>query len=113
MLNQQEWRRAEETGAPFQGYEMHVGQTSGPDLARPLLRFADGQLEGATSANGRVAGAYVHGLFAADRQRAAWLALLGANSALQYEATVEHALDELAQHLAAHLDLDAMLKFAR
>ncbi len=101
------------TGAPFQGYEMHVGQTSGPDLARPLLRFADGQLEGATSANGRVAGAYVHGLFAADRQRAAWLALLGANSALQYEATVEHALDELAQHLAAHLDLDAMLKFAR
>ena len=67
-------------GAPFQGYEMHVGETDGPDCARPLLRFADGRLDGAISADGRVAGAYVHGLFADDRQRAAWLAPLGAAS---------------------------------
>ena len=37
-------------GAPFRGYEMHVGETTGPDCARPLLRFADGQLDGAISA---------------------------------------------------------------
>ena len=36
-------------GAPFRGYEMHVGETSGPDCARPLLRFADGRLDGAIS----------------------------------------------------------------
>jgi adenosylcobyric acid synthase len=100
-------------GAPFEGYEMHVGRTDGPDCARPLLRFAEGRVDGAVSADGRVAGAYVHGLFAHDRQRAAWLASLGAGSELEYEATVERTLDELAAHLGAHLDLDAMLSAAR
>jgi adenosylcobyric acid synthase len=99
--------------APFRGYEMHVGRTAGPDCGRPLLRFADGRLDGATSENGLIAGAYVHGLFADDRQRAAWLASLGAGSEIAYEATVEHTLDELADHCAAHLDLDAILKAAR
>ena len=98
---------------PFRGYEMHVGQTAGPDCARPLLRFADGRLDGATSENGLIAGAYVHGLFADDRQRAAWLGSLGARSEIAYEATLERTLDELADHCAAHLDLDAMLTLAR
>jgi adenosylcobyric acid synthase len=98
---------------PFRGYEMHVGRTAGPDCARPLLRFADGRLDGATSPSGLVAGAYVHGLFADDRQRAAWLGSLGGRSEIAYEATVERTLDDLADHCAAHLDLDAMLKLAR
>ena len=100
-------------GAPFRGYEMHVGQTEGPDCARPFLRFADGRLDGATSENGLIAGAYVHGLFADDRQRAAWLGSLGARSEIAYEATVERTLDELADQCQAHLDLDAMLAAAR
>ena len=100
-------------GAPFQGYEMHVGETKGPDCARPLLRFADGRLDGAISADGRVAGAYVHGLFADDRQRAAWLAPLGAASEIAYGATVETTLDALADHCEAHLDCDALLAAAR
>jgi adenosylcobyric acid synthase len=100
-------------GAPFRGYEMHVGQTEGPDCARPFLRFADGRVDGATSENGLIAGAYVHGLFADDRQRAAWLSSLGARSEIAYEATVERTLDELADHCAAHLDLDAILRLAR
>jgi adenosylcobyric acid synthase len=100
-------------GAPFRGYEMHVGETQGPDRARPLLRFADGRPDGAMSADGRVAGAYVHGLFADDRQRAAWLALLGAGSEIAYEATVERTLDDLADHCEAHLDCEALLAAAR
>ncbi len=100
-------------GAPFGGYEMHVGETKGPDCARPFLRFADGQLDGAISADGRVAGAYVHGLFADDRQRAAWLALLGATTAISYEATIERTLDRLADHCEAHLDCEALLAAAR
>ncbi len=99
--------------APFAGYEMHVGRTSGPDCLRPLLRFSDGRTHGAVSGDGRVAGAYVHGLFADDRQRAAWLASLGAASGLAYETTVERTLDSLAEHLEQHLDCDAMLKTAR
>jgi adenosylcobyric acid synthase len=98
---------------PFRGYEMHVGRTSGPDCARPLLRFADGRLDGATSPDGLVAGAYVHGLFADDRQRAAWLGSLGVRSETAYEATVDETLDALAEHCEEHLDLDAMLKLAR
>jgi adenosylcobyric acid synthase len=99
-------------GAPFRGYEMHIGRTTGPGCARPLLRFADGRVDGAISADGRVSGAYVHGLFADDSQRAAWLAGLGARSDLAYEAEVERTLGALAAHLAAHVDLDALLSLA-
>ena len=100
-------------GEPFRGYEMHVGQTCGADCARPLLRFSDGRVDGAVSADGRVAGAYVHGLFSDDRQRAAWLGALGAASGLAYGSTVETTLDALAEHLEAFLDLDAILDAAR
>ena len=99
-------------GAPFHGYEMHIGETSGADCARPLLRFANGQLDGAASPSGRIAGAYVHGLFADDRQRAAWLAALGTTTSIDYEATVERTLDALADHCEAHLDCDALLAAA-
>ncbi|MCJ2064411.1 cobyric acid synthase [Methylobacterium sp. J-088] len=101
-------------GVPFAGYEMHIGATEGPDAARPLLRLADGRLDGAVSADGRVAGTYVHGLFADDAQRAAWLARLGTASAdAGYEAGVEAALDGLARHIAAHVDCDRLLTLAR
>ncbi|RYB07051.1 cobyric acid synthase [Lichenibacterium ramalinae] len=101
-------------GAPFAGYEMHVGETDGPDRARPLLRLADGTADGAVSADGLVAGCYVHGLFADDRQRGAWLRRLGgAPSDLGYEAEVDRVLDRLADHLGAHIDLDRLLGLAR
>ncbi len=99
---------------PFAGYEMHLGRTTGEDCARPLLRFADGVPDGATSPDGRIAAAYVHGLFADDAQRAAWLRRLGAAPAtLDYEHEVDRVLDALAAHLAAHVDLDALLALAR
>jgi adenosylcobyric acid synthase len=101
------------TGLRFEGYEMHIGRTAGPDCARPMLRYADGREDGAISADGRIMGAYVHGLFSDDSQRAAWLASLGAPSSLAYESHVERTLDALAAHLARHIDLDALLSLAR
>jgi adenosylcobyric acid synthase len=101
-------------GVPFSGYEMHMGVTDGPDRARPFGRLADGTTEGAISADGRAIGSYIHGLFADDRQRAAWLARFGAGTAnVAYDDLVESTLDGLAAHLAAHLDLDRMLTLAR
>jgi adenosylcobyric acid synthase len=101
-------------GAPFTGYEMHVGVTTGPDAARPVLRFKDGRTDGAVSADGRVKGVYVHGLFADRGQRDSLLGGFGASSSgLSYEEDVETTLDELAAHLAAHLDLDRLLRLAR
>jgi adenosylcobyric acid synthase len=99
---------------PFNGYEMHVGQTEGEDCARPLLRFADGRGDGAVSRDGRVMGCYVHGLFSDPAQRKAWLALLGAESTgFSYEAAVEDSLDAIAAHLEEHIDLDHLLSLAR
>ena len=93
---------------------MHMGVTEGQDRARPFARLADGSPEGAISADGRVIGTYIHGLFADDRQRAAWLARFGAGAPnVAYEDLVEQTLDALAAHLAAHLDLDRLLKLAR
>lgn len=100
-------------GVPFAGYEMHVGDTTGPDTARPLLRFSDGRADGAVSRDGLVAGTYVHGLFADDCQRAAWLARLGAAPGLtRYEAGIEAVLDRFADHLEAHLDCDGLLRLS-
>jgi len=101
-------------GSPFSGYEMHMGVTEGPDRARPFARLADGAAEGAISADGRVVGTYIHGLFADDRQRAAWLArLAGGTANIAYDVVIEQTLDALAAHLAAHLNLDRLLKLAR
>jgi len=101
-------------GVSFSGYEMHMGVTEGQDRARPFARLADGSPEGAISADGRVIGTYVHGLFADDRQRAAWLGRFAAGpAAIGYEDLVERTLDALAAHLAAHIDLDRLLKLAR
>jgi adenosylcobyric acid synthase len=100
-------------GVAFHGYEMHVGTTSGD--APPMLRFAcGGGVDGAMSADGRVSGCYVHGLFANDAQRAAWLLRLGATPAPRnHEASVELVLDRLAAHLEIHLDIDKLLSLAR
>jgi len=100
--------------APFRGYEMHVGQTSGPDRERPLLRLADGRADGAVSRDGLVAGAYAHGIFSDDSLRASLLRMLGAPpSTLRYEESIEETLDALAAHCARHIDLDGLWEMAR
>ncbi len=101
------------TGEPVRGYEMHVGRTSGRGLARPMLRLATGT-EGAVSADGRIMGCYLHGLFASDRFRHAFLDRIRARSSsgLAYDAEVDRVLDDLAEHLERHLDLDGLLAAA-
>jgi adenosylcobyric acid synthase len=100
--------------APFTGYEMHMGVTEGPDRARPFVRLADGVAEGVVSADGRVIGTYVHGLFADDAQRSAWLTrFAGSAATIAYEPLVEDTLDRLAAHLEAHIDVDRLLTLSR
>jgi adenosylcobyric acid synthase len=100
-------------GYPVRGYEMHLGITEGEGCGRPMLRLA-GRAEGAVSADGKVAGTYLHGLFAADAFRRGYLARLGAAPGdVDYEATIEATLDALADHLDDCLDLAALLAAAR
>jgi adenosylcobyric acid synthase len=101
-------------GIPFSGYEMHMGVTTGPDCARPFAHLDGGAPEGATSANGRVVGTYVHGLFGDDRQRGAWLSRLGVGgNQIAYGELVEATIDKLAAHLTTFIDLDRLLSLAR
>ncbi|RWX74501.1 cobyric acid synthase [Neorhizobium lilium] len=100
-------------GMSLAGYEMHVGRTQGADCVRPFS-MAGGNPDGAISANGRVFGTYLHGLFSDDGQRSAWLTRLGGGaSAFDYEAGVDEVLDRLAAHMERHLDLDGLLRLAR
>jgi len=100
------------SGAAMSGYEIHIGLTDGPDRARPFAHI-DGQPEGAVSADGRIVGSYLHGMFADDGFRAAWLAQFGVSSGLTYSAEVEAAIEALADHLEAHLDVPGLLALAR
>jgi adenosylcobyric acid synthase len=100
------------TGTAIEGYEIHLGRSEGPDCARPVVTI-DGRPDGASSADGRVQGTYVHGLFTGDAFRKAWLAQLGIASSLAYTIEIESALEALADHLEAHLDIEAILAVAR
>jgi adenosylcobyric acid synthase len=101
-------------GIPVRGYEMHMGVTQGADCARPFARLRDGTPEGAVSADGRVVGTYMHGIFSDDRQRSAWLARFAAGaSAIGHDSLIEATLDALAAHLGRHIDLERLLSLSR
>jgi adenosylcobyric acid synthase len=102
------------SGEPIHGYEIHVGRTAGPALETPMLDLA-GRSDGTVSADGRIMGCYVHGLFAADGFRHAFLARLKerARSGFGFEQQIDATLDALADHLEAHVDLDGLLALAR
>jgi adenosylcobyric acid synthase len=100
-------------GAPFTGYEIHAGRTRATGPARPLLRLADGSLDGCVTSDGRIAGCYIHRLFDHPSQRVAWLARVGiASDGVYQPERVDRALDELASHLAGHVDIEQLLAIA-
>ena len=102
-----------QSGELIEGYEIHIGQTQGPDTERSFATVGT-RSEGATSPDGRVMGTYLHGMFARDKFRAAFLQNLGARvSQLEYETEIEHVLDQLADHLEQHLDVDGLLALGR
>ena len=97
----------------FDGYEMHMGETLGPDTSTPFAQLDDGRFDGAISTDGRVLGTYCHGLFAAPALRAALLARIRAGSdGTDHAAAVDTALDELAADLERHLDIEGLLTLA-
>ena len=99
--------------ARLEGYEMHVGKTTGAGLARPFLELDGEGPHGAVSADGRVQGGYVHGLFNAGAFRRAFVEGLGAiSSGLDHGAVVDQALDEIAEALERALDIAAIARIA-
>jgi adenosylcobyric acid synthase len=84
----------------IQGYEIHMGRTNG---ISPWLKIHTRNglpceiLDGSISADGRVWGCYVHGLFGNTAFRHAWLGSLGWNP--DPESPVNQATDPLMTSL--------------
>jgi adenosylcobyric acid synthase len=101
-----------ENNMQVEGYEIHMGQTDGPDCKRPMI-LIDGRPDGATSPDGKICGCYLHGLFSCDDYRAHLLKKFGTSTdSGSYRARVEAALDEIAASMETCLDIDEMLKLA-
>ena len=82
-------------GANVSGYEIHLGETTGADCARPTA-FIAGRPDGARSLNGKVWGTYLHG--------GTMLAAHVGAEAGDSRALADAALDEIAEELAHLLD---------
>ncbi len=106
------------TGDTISGFEMHMGETTGPDTARPMLTIDDADTprpDGAQSADGRISGTYVHGIYAADDFRSSFLKRLNPlrRGGLAWSQQVDVALDQIADHIEKHIDTAQILEIAR
>ena len=92
-----------EHDVPLSGYEIHLGLTEGPDTIRAPVAI-DGRKDGAASADGRVTGTYLHGLFSSDPYRHRLLSSFGIEGGgRSYRDMVDEALDDLALELEQRL----------
>jgi len=101
-------------GQTIHGYEIHMGRTNSQT---PWMQLTErsGQTvqvpDGATSEDGKVWGCYVHGLFANENLRRAWLGDLGWNADKAAEKDPFAAsLTRLADTLESTLDMDLLEK---
>ncbi|WP_035052100.1 cobyric acid synthase [Andreprevotia chitinilytica] len=103
------------TDAAVSGYEIHMGISRGPALARPAVLFADGEqgMDGAVSDDGQVLGTYLHGLFDHPQACRALLEWAGLTepAPLDYRAVREAHIERLTDMLEAHLQLDRLVGF--
>lgn len=98
---------------PLEGYEIHIGETAGPDCDRPTC-LIDGVPDGAISEDGLVQGTYLHGYFDNGKFRKAWLNSVGVEIDEQDQiARVSQALDNIAAELEKLVDIDGLLDAAR
>jgi adenosylcobyric acid synthase len=110
-----------ESGAPVRGYEIHMGRPEGEVAGPPFLRLskrngtATSAFDGAQSADGRLWGTYVHGIFDSAPFRRHFLNRLRAARGWPPVAAgpgydVDLELDKLADHVAASVDVDRIVR---
>ena len=108
-------RRDLADGAPFAGYEMHMGVTAGPRLRAAVRRASP---TAAPKARCRPTAGSPAPISTACSPTTASAppgspASAPGGAGIAYDALVEATLDALAAHLAAHIDLDRLLTLAR
>jgi adenosylcobyric acid synthase len=98
-------------GTPITGYEIHMGRTQPTNPAAPRLcrigRPGDWHPDGVLGAGGRIWGTYLHGIFDNDTLRHAWLSSLGWRQQ-GHLFDRQQAYNRLAEHVRAHLDMEAL-----
>jgi adenosylcobyric acid synthase len=109
-------------GPCFEGYEIHMGETQlGPEATPFFALTREGTehsiLDGAISADGRVIGTYLHGLFDSTEGASALLAHLrrmcgevSNPESFNIGIDRERLYDELAAHFRRHIDIEAIYR---
>lgn len=103
------------SGLMLRGYEIHHGESSGENL-RPAVIREDGKPLGFESADSRVLGTYLHGLFDADPFRRWFIDRLRAARGLspleeiQAVFDIEPALDRVADIVRESLDVKSIYR---
>ena len=109
-------RGKDSAGYPVKGYEIHLGETIGPDTQRPMLALSDGSFDGAVSSNGRVMGCYMHGLFVGDAYRKSWFGKFNQKARgveFRFDEEVEITIDALATQIETQTSIEAIMRIAR
>ena len=98
-----------ESGEKIVGYEIHHGKTS--NNLHPVLQFDNGETCGSRSADQRIWGAYLHGIFDQDSFRRWFIDLLRVKKNLNPKGkdgtsyNVDKSLDELAVLIRSSIDV--------
>jgi len=104
-----------ETIADFKGYEIHCGESSGKALNTPAFEISSGdqkqkRYEGFISADNQIMGTYIHGLFDSSEMNKAifdWInPKHNINQGFDLDAHRERQLNQLANTLTTHLDIE-------
>jgi adenosylcobyric acid synthase len=94
---------------PVTGYEIHVGQTTGEDLAKPLVQLNTGA-DGARNKEDTVLGSYVHGLFDEPKLLALLLKWAGLEQtkAFDYPALRAAEIERLADEVELEMPVETI-----
>ncbi|MDX1989589.1 MAG: cobyric acid synthase [Candidatus Obscuribacter sp.] len=97
-------------GATVTGYEIHMGQSRGEALNRPLVNFVNSH-DGAISEDEQIIGTYLHGLFDEAEALKAMLSWAGLKNTIasDYRAVRIKNIDRIADAMEVSLDLAGTL----
>ena len=112
---------SELSGLPFEGYEIHMGETESGAPASEIYDAISGRTRSDGCQSGNVCGSYVHGVFDGDAVAGALVRTLaerkGVDPALlgkvSGEAHKQQQYDLLADTIRTHMDMDAVRRILK
>jgi adenosylcobyric acid synthase len=100
------------------GYEIHVGKTMYLEDAEPFATLSSGELDGCVSADQRILGSYLHGIFDEDGFRHAFVSAARHFCKLAYPSVLnlwkaqrEESLNRLAHQVSRSLDMQQIFSW--